>query len=388
MTATLSTIDEQEPYIVVAQEPEEEEEMQMGSDSGEGDADDAGGFSGRAEGEIEPPASEGGAAGGDSDGWHHGGDFWGDEGDWGSEEEYEGTGPQEGDKTGEWEDTEGYVGDGPHEGQKDGEWEETWVYEPTGPVGGGEHEVQEGECVSSIAKDTGHFWETIWDDPGNADLKQTRGDPNVLLPGDLVTIPELQPKEETGETEQLHRFRRKGEPAMLRLQLLQEAEEEEEEEQESTEDSQQAADGQSSDVDSYAGGDPTLEPEQGEDRPRANVPYTLIIDGEQHTGQTDDDGRIEVPIPGNARGGRLILNPGTDEEETIPLNLGHTSPISEICGVKERLANLGFPCGQTDDEETAELEAAVRAFQRKHGLEETGQADQTTRDRLRELHGC
>ena len=39
--------------------------------------------------------------------------------------------------------------------------------------------------------------------------------------------------------------------------------------------------------------------------------FVLDVDGNRQAGTTDGDGRIEVSIPGNARHGTLILNPGT-----------------------------------------------------------------------------
>ena len=55
--------------------------------------------------------------------------------------------------------------------------------------------MKEGECVGSIAFEHGFFPDTLWDHPNNAELKGKRGDPNVLLAGDVVHVPDLRPKE-------------------------------------------------------------------------------------------------------------------------------------------------------------------------------------------------
>jgi N-acetylmuramoyl-L-alanine amidase len=92
-------------------------------------------------------------------------------------------------------------------------------------------------------------------------------------------------------------------------------------------------------------------------------------------------------IPPNARRSELILEPGTDKETFIPLRLGHLEPVSEISGIKNRLINLGFDCGETGDEETPNMAAALRAFQEKNGLPATGEINQATRKKLKEIHG-
>ena len=120
------------------------------------------------------------------------------------------------------------------------------------PVGEGDYLVKDGDCISSIAKDTGHFWEKLWNDPGNAQLNKVREVPNLLLPGDRVTIPPLTLKHESGQTKMRHRFKRLGEPAHLNLTLK---------------------------VDGV---------------PIAGVQYSIVIDyGEELRGTTDTEGKIE-----------------------------------------------------------------------------------------------
>ena len=206
-----------------------------------------------------------------------------------------------------------------------------------------EHEVQQGECMESIAEKHGFFWETLWNHSENAELKDLRQDPNVLLPGDVVQIPEKTEKEEDCATGELHRFLRKGVPAVLRLRLLR-------------------------------GG-----------APRAGVPFVLEVDGQSYSGTTDDEGRLEHSIPPNAMEGKLIVGEGEEQEE-YPLELGAVDPIDEMTGVQARLNNLGYACGEVDGTLNDTTREALEKFQSKHGLEVTGEADDQTRAKLQVEH--
>lgn len=217
--------------------------------------------------------------------------------------------------------------------------EQTEQAETCTPVGGGDYVVKPGDCISSIAKEKGHFWDTIWNDGGNAELKEARKEPNVLYPGDKVVIPEKEQKQEPGATEQRHRFCRKGEPTYLRLRIL------------------------------------------DQDEPRANEPYTLLIGGERREGTTDKDGYLSEPIPGNAREAKLIM--GGDEYK---LQLGHLDPVSSVAGVQQRLNNLGFGCGKVDGIFGPRTKGALSAFRRTVNLEPAPQIDDEVRSALEREH--
>jgi len=205
--------------------------------------------------------------------------------------------------------------------------------------------ARQGDSIPSLAYENGHFWETVWNDGGNSELRQKRPSPNQLAPGDKVAIPDLRPKQESGATEQKHRFVRRGVPSKLRIQLK------------------------------------TL----GE--PRKNEKYLLELDGELIEGTTDGEGKIEHEISPDSKGGRLMLNEGAEE---IPVKIGHLDPVDVATGTAQRLANLGFPVNAPLHAAGGALQvatgAAVEAFQEANGLNVTGEADQPTRDKLEELH--
>jgi hypothetical protein len=200
-----------------------------------------------------------------------------------------------------------------------------------------DYTVSAGECMNSIAFEHGFFWETLWNHANNASLKQLRGDPSVLMAGDVVHIPDLTVRDESCAAEQKHRFRLKGVPAKVKIRVV---------------------------VD---------------DEPRANEAYTLYIDDiEAGEGMTDGDGYVEASVSPAAREGRLIVGEG-DDEVTVVFQLGTVDPIDTDEGVLGRLHNLGY--------DVAQPEEAIRGFQAREGLEETGAIDDTTRQRLEERFG-
>jgi len=205
------------------------------------------------------------------------------------------------------------------------------------------HKVKQGECISSVADKYGLFWETLWNHAQNAELKQQRKDPNILQPSDEIFIPEKEVKEEDCATEQKHRFLKKGIPTMLCLRLL------------------------------------------DNDEPRADESYTLEVDGELFLGTTDAEGRVKHSIAPSAKQAKLIVGENKDQ---YTLDLGCMDPITETVGVQARLNNLGLNCGEVDGVIGPETKSAIRQFQRKYGLKESGEADSVTRDKLVEMHGC
>jgi hypothetical protein len=211
-----------------------------------------------------------------------------------------------------------------------------------GPVGTGDRVVVSGECVISIAEETGHFWQKLWELPENEELRTLRKDPNVLLAGDRIHVPPIAPKEESVATEKRHRFRRKGVPSVLSVTC------------------------------SILG------------EPLADQPFTLDVDGVIFTGRTDASGGVKQSIPCGARA--AVLKVGIEPDLRVyELNLGGLDPIDTMTGQKARLNNLGYTAGSENTELTPEFEAALRAFQEDQKLAVSGKADRATLDKLNSL---
>jgi len=240
--------------------------------------------------------------------------------------------------------------------------------------GGKHHTVQQGESVESIAFTAGHIWETVWKHPNNAALREQRRSPHVLLPGDLVFVPPLEPKELERPTGKQHPFHRKGVPSRLKVRFL---------------------------VD---------------DQPRASAAYALFIDGKREKdGQTDGDGLLDEPVPPLAKRAEVHFTADPLPEASEPNNfddqgpdivqeprpappepaepppliytfdLRHLDPASEISGLKGRRRHLGYAIGPPDATLDLRGEEALRAFQTDQGIAVTGELDQATMDLLRKL---
>ena len=213
------------------------------------------------------------------------------------------------------------------------------------------YRVQQGDCLSSIAERWGFSdYNTIYRDSGNDAFRQKRPNPNIIYPGDVLFIPDRRSQEFARPTDQLHRFVLKRSKVLLRLCLKDDLH-----------------------------------------QPYQNKRYHLRVGGHHYHGSTNESGMLEQRIPANATEGEVTIFTTDDDPSdlgyTFTLNLGHLDPVDETSGVDARLTNLGFaPEVENHQLSNEERVQALKAFQDRFGLEVTGQADEATRQKLRELH--
>ncbi len=209
--------------------------------------------------------------------------------------------------------------------------------------------VVKGDCLSAIANRHGFAdYRTIYNHPDNAEFKQSRPDPNLIYPGDVLWIPEKNPGEKPGNTEKKHKYKKKGKKVKFRVQVM-----------------------------------------DDEDEGFSDKKYELKIGEDTLEGNTDGSGFLEHEIPADASRG--TLNVFTDDENlkvvTWEVAFGHLDPHDTDEGAKGRLKNLNFYFGEvnsTVDDEPAKR--AIKEFQKKNGIDESGELDDTTRSRLQSKH--
>jgi hypothetical protein len=211
-----------------------------------------------------------------------------------------------------------------------------------------QHVVEQGEHLTSIAIRYGfRDYRTLWNDPENAALQQSRTNPNVLAPGDVVSIPDRTTKEHPGATAQRHRFVLRRPPLWLRVTLY-----------------------------------------RFDRAPLADTPVELEVDGQVQTLQTDGTGLVEAAIRPDAA--RAVLRADGQEFE---LHVGHLDPIEQRSGLVARLRNLGYLPEALEgdaegDADPEDLRFGVTLFQRDYDMPIDGNDVEGVLARLADLHGC
>lgn len=224
---------------------------------------------------------------------------------------------------------------------------------PATPCGEGEYSVGEAECLNSIANKFGFLPDTLWRHPKNADLRVARKDHNILMPEDRLYVPELTRREESCATDQRHHFRRKGVPSKVKIRLL----------------------------------------DHDLPDPYAGKPYKLDADGTIREGKVDSDGYVQEPVDPGASCVTLTVGEGP-EAEIFTLKMSALDPINSVRGAQQRLRNLGLlMLSEPSNNWTVEAIEALKRFQSAYVLENddeppSGEFDEPTRSKLREIYGC
>ena len=213
----------------------------------------------------------------------------------------------------------------------------------------GYHTVQQGECLSSIAA-AYHFpdWHIIYDDPNNADFRAKRPNPNLIYPGDQLYIPDLREKWSDASTDQKHVYVVHAKPTYLNVRI-----------------------------------------QDSNEQAIPSARYQLTLGDLKLTGSTDSDGWIRTKIPALAEEGKLQVWPSPGDPDTVlewPVFLGHLDPLDTVSGVKARLNNLGYDCGEVNDDQDDLYDASVRQFQEDAGITIDGIVGPQTRHKLLEDH--
>jgi hypothetical protein len=205
--------------------------------------------------------------------------------------------------------------------------------------------------LDKIALDLGCPPDAIWNHAKNAELKRLR-DPNLLLPGDILWVPESNQKWLRVSAGSTSRFVASVPMTTMRLQF----------------------------GDSGA--------------PIANEP--CVIDGtggerDGTTDATDADGCLVLKVPVRVSVCRVSF---PARGLVYDVHIGHMDPIDAPTGVGRRLHNLGYFDLATDDgssptasDPRSERAMAIAAFQAEHGLPVTGLLDDETKGKLVDVHG-
>jgi len=251
-----------------------------------------------------------------------------------------------------------------------------------------DHVVVQGEHFAAIAAAAGHRdFRIPWALSENQATRSLRKTPHILLPGDKVSVNDATAKEDSAPSEKRTRFKTKGVPLKLRVEIRTEL-----------------------------------------DKPAQGVECTLTVEGQGESKVLDSKGRVERIIPFTSKSGRIIVR---DAELALDLDvdieIGGLHPLDVESGQMQRLNNLGYEAGEavpvkagappsgsaaasppsvadqsppSDSDAEPEItlgvsaraklrfRSAVEEFQLDHGLKVDGILGAGTKAKLKDVHGC
>ncbi|GAA67294.1 peptidoglycan-binding protein [Pseudoalteromonas sp. BSi20429] len=214
-----------------------------------------------------------------------------------------------------------------------------------------QHTVAQGETLLRIAKQYGYQTsKALYNHPSNAEFKALRPDPNLIYPGDKITIPPKKEKFIPLRTNSINSFVVQNEKEYFRLQIIH---------------------------------------EDGDDITGKRIVITI---GSQTIDTVlPSDGLIEVELNENdSLTGQVDLYLKEDQSspsESFTAQVGHLDPIDTLSGVQARCNLLGFDCGTVDGINGSKTKAGVRDFQYEHDLEVDGIAGAKTKAKLQQVFG-
>ncbi len=197
------------------------------------------------------------------------------------------------------------------------------------------------DFVSKIAARNGFGdFHILWDHPDNAALKAKRKNPNTLLEGDELTVPDKKSKVESGATGRTHFFQVKMETLKVRVLFI-----------------------------------------ATDKRPVRQLECTYDLDGVKG-GTTLVEGLFELEIPRTSENLRVTVG-----DREFHLKVGGLDPEDETSGMLQRLTNMGYETGDSADPEDEFVRSAVEEFQVDHDMPVNGKLDAPTREAIMASHG-
>ncbi|KJS31369.1 MAG: hypothetical protein VR64_11135 [Desulfatitalea sp. BRH_c12] len=213
------------------------------------------------------------------------------------------------------------------------------------------HTVAQGDTLTKISRRYNVPVQKIWEHPGNGELREKRRHPDVLYPGDTVTIPDPQRKTVTRPSDQRHVFHLKRPAANLHLRIMLNGE------------------------------------------PCSGAVCCLDAAGPQ---TADDQGLVTFPIEADLERSKLTIqvppglpsdrSDGADDNRThaVDVMIGHLDPEDEITGIQARLCGVGFHADPIAGDLNQRTHNAVARFQKAFEILETptGEIDGKTKAEL------